>query len=47
MTSMLHRFPDDASGFQERLQLGQLTYVSDSRAAQTSLAEHYVGLGAR
>jgi p-hydroxybenzoate 3-monooxygenase len=44
MTSMLHRFPDDASGFQERLQLGQLTYVSDSRAAQTSLAEHYVGL---
>jgi p-hydroxybenzoate 3-monooxygenase len=44
MTSMLHRFPDDPSGVQERLQLGQLTYLSESRAAQTSLAENYVGL---
>jgi p-hydroxybenzoate 3-monooxygenase len=44
MTTMLHRFPDDENGFQQRLQLGQLTYVSDSRSAQTSLAEHYVGL---
>jgi p-hydroxybenzoate 3-monooxygenase len=44
MTSMLHRFPDDASGVQERLQLGQLAYLADSRAAQTSLAENYVGL---
>jgi p-hydroxybenzoate 3-monooxygenase len=46
MTSMLHRFPDDAGGFQHRLQLGLLTYVCESRSAQTSLAENYVGLGA-
>ena len=42
MTSMLHRFPDsDAS--QARLQLAQLAYTVDSRAASTSLAENYVG----
>ena len=44
MTTMLHRFPGDADGFQHRLQLGLLTYVSVSRPAQTSLAEQYVGL---
>ena len=44
MTSMLHRFPDDRDGFQQRLQLGQLRYLVGSRAAQTSLAENYVGL---
>jgi p-hydroxybenzoate 3-monooxygenase len=44
MTSMLHRFPDDAGGFHSRLQLGQLKYLADSRVAQASLAENYVGL---
>ena len=44
MTSMLHRFPDDDAGFQQRLQLSQLRYVVSSRAAATSLAENYVGL---
>src|ERR1700681_979456 len=44
MTSMLHRFPDDDGGFQYRLQLSQLRYVTTSRAAATSLAENYVGL---
>ena len=44
MTSMLHRFPDDDAGFQHRLQLSQLRYVTNSRAAATSLAENYVGL---
>jgi p-hydroxybenzoate 3-monooxygenase len=44
MTSMLHRFPDDATGYQQRLQIGQLTYLAGSRAAQTSLSENYVGL---
>ena len=28
MTSMLHRFPDDDGGFQQRLQLSQLRYLS-------------------
>jgi len=44
MTSMLHRFPDDDGGFQQRLQLSQLRYVATSRAAAASLAENYVGL---
>jgi p-hydroxybenzoate 3-monooxygenase len=44
MTGLLHRFPDDAAGFQQRLQIGQLTYLAQSRAAQASLAEQYVGL---
>ena len=43
MTSMLHRFPD-GDGFQQRLQLSQLRYVTSSRAAATTLAENYVGL---
>ena len=44
MTSMLHRFPDDDRGFQYRLQLSQLRYVTTSQAAATGLAENYVGL---
>jgi p-hydroxybenzoate 3-monooxygenase len=44
MTSMLHRFPDAEGGFEQRLQLSQLRYVTSSRAAATSLAENYVGL---
>jgi p-hydroxybenzoate 3-monooxygenase len=44
MTSMLHRFPDDDGGFQQRLQLSQLRYTASSRAAAASLAENYVGL---
>jgi p-hydroxybenzoate 3-monooxygenase len=43
MTSMLHRFPED-DAFQRRLQLAQLSYVTGSRAAATSLAENYTGL---
>jgi p-hydroxybenzoate 3-monooxygenase len=43
MTSMLHRMPEDADGFQSKLQLAQLDYVCSSRAASTSLAENYVG----
>jgi p-hydroxybenzoate 3-monooxygenase len=41
MTSMLHRFADDA--FQHRLQLAQLEYVVSSRSAAASLAENYTG----
>jgi p-hydroxybenzoate 3-monooxygenase len=42
MTSMLHRFPD-GDGYQARLQVAQLEYTVNSRAASTSLAENYVG----
>ncbi len=43
MTSMLHRFDGD-SAFDRRRQLAELEYVAGSVAAQTSLAENYVGL---
>jgi p-hydroxybenzoate 3-monooxygenase len=43
MTSMLHRFPDEDAGFQERLQQAQLDYVCRSEAAAATLAENYVG----
>ena len=43
MTSLLHRFPD-AGEFAERIQDAELEYLFSSVAAQTSLAENYVGL---
>ncbi len=43
MTSMLHRFDSD-NPFDCRRQLGELDYVTSSRAASQSLAENYVGL---
>jgi p-hydroxybenzoate 3-monooxygenase len=41
-TSVTHKFSDDA--FAHRLQLAELDYLTGSAAAQTSLAENYVGL---
>lgn len=43
MTSMLHRF-DDASPFDQQLQVSELRYVTSSRAGATALAENYVGM---
>jgi p-hydroxybenzoate 3-monooxygenase len=43
MTSMLHRFDTDGA-FDRRRQLAELDYIAGSRAAQTALAENYVGL---
>lgn len=43
MTSLLHRFPD-MSPADLRLQQADLDYLFSSEAAQTSLAENYVGL---
>jgi p-hydroxybenzoate 3-monooxygenase len=43
MTSMLHRFDSD-NAFDRRRQLGELDYITSSRAAGLSLAENYVGL---
>ena len=43
MTSMLHRFP--ATGdFDQKIQEAELDYLTHSRAADTVLAENYVGL---
>jgi p-hydroxybenzoate 3-monooxygenase len=43
MTTMLHADPD-MSPYDRQLQRSQLRYLMSSRAAQTSLAENYVGL---
>jgi p-hydroxybenzoate 3-monooxygenase len=43
MTSLLHRF-SDTDAFGRRLQRAEFDYLSGSRAAQTVLAENYVGL---
>jgi p-hydroxybenzoate 3-monooxygenase len=42
MTRQLHQFPGDA--FDARMQQSELEYLFESRAAQTALAENYVGL---
>lgn len=43
MTSMLHRIPGE-SAFDRQRQMAELEYVTGSRAASASLAEHYTGL---
>ena len=43
MTSMLHKLHEQTS-FEAQMQLAELDYLASSRAAQTSLAENYVGL---
>jgi p-hydroxybenzoate 3-monooxygenase len=43
MTTLLHRFPQ-TSDFDQRIQRAELDYLIGSTAAQTVLAENYVGL---
>ncbi|HYD24513.1 MAG TPA: 4-hydroxybenzoate 3-monooxygenase [Croceibacterium sp.] len=43
LTRLLHRFPEDGP-FERAMQLAELDYIAASRAAQTSIAENYVGL---
>jgi p-hydroxybenzoate 3-monooxygenase len=43
MTTLLHQFPDEG-GFSQRIQETELDYLSRSDAAQTAMAENYVGL---
>ena len=43
MTQLLHRFPE-SSGFDQKMQAAELQYLFSSKAAQTALAENYVGL---
>ena len=42
-TSITHRFPE-MDAFARRLQIAELDYIEESRAAQQVLAENYVGL---
>lgn len=43
LTKLMHRFPEDGP-FERRMQLAELDYIADSRAAQMTIAENYVGL---
>ena len=43
LTRLMHRFPDDGP-FERRMQVAELDYIANSGAAQTSIAENYVGL---
>ncbi len=43
MTMLMHRFNDEG-GFGQKVQESELDYLSTSVAAQTSMAENYVGL---
>jgi len=42
-TSLMHRFPDHGA-FGQRMQHAELEYIVSSEAAQTAIAENYVGL---
>lgn len=43
LTRLMHRFPDDGP-FERAMQVAELDYIASSVAAQTSIAENYVGL---
>ena len=43
LTKLMHRFPEDGP-FERAMQQAELDYIAGSRAAQTSIAENYVGL---
>lgn len=43
MTKLMHRFPEEGE-FNQKVQEAELDYLSSSVAAQTAMAENYVGL---
>jgi p-hydroxybenzoate 3-monooxygenase len=43
LTKLMHRFPEDGP-FERRMQIAELDYIASSQAAQTAIAENYVGL---
>ena len=43
LTKLMHRFPEDGR-FERAMQVAELDYIAGSIAAQTSIAENYVGL---
>ncbi|HEY0958707.1 MAG TPA: 4-hydroxybenzoate 3-monooxygenase [Novosphingobium sp.] len=43
LTKLMHRFPEDGP-FERAMQVAELDYIASSRAAQTTIAENYVGL---
>jgi p-hydroxybenzoate 3-monooxygenase len=43
LTSLMHNFPDNGE-FGRKMQVAELNYIANSKAAQTSIAENYIGL---
>ncbi|WP_424340017.1 4-hydroxybenzoate 3-monooxygenase [Henriciella sp.] len=43
LTTLMHRFPNEGE-FGRRVQIAELDYIAGSRAAQTTIAENYIGL---
>jgi p-hydroxybenzoate 3-monooxygenase len=43
LTKLMHRFPEDGP-FERAMQVAELDYIASSEAAQSSIAENYVGL---
>jgi len=43
LTKLMHSFPEDGP-FERAMQVAELDYIAGSNAAQTSIAENYVGL---
>lgn len=43
LTRLMHRFPD-GDAFDRRMQVAEMDYIASSVAAQTAIAENYVGL---
>jgi len=43
LTQLMHRFPEHGP-FERRMQIAELEYIANSRAARTAIAENYVGL---
>ena len=43
LTSLMHSFPEDGE-FSRKMQIAELAYIANSKAAQMTIAENYIGL---
>ena len=43
LTNLMHQFPEDGE-FGRKMQVAEIDYIANSKAAQTTIAENYIGL---
>ena len=43
LTTLMHNFPEDGQ-FRRKMQIAELDYIANSKSAQMSIAENYIGL---
>ena len=43
LTTLMHNFPEDGE-FRRKMQIAELDYIANSKSAQMSIAENYIGL---